>query len=185
MLANLSAAQLPVDAVEVGKIGDAWGLKGWFKVQPHSAQAEALFSCAEWWIQHRVGSQTSTYLLPVASSKNHADGVVAMSLAVPDRTVAQQLRGARIFIGRSSFPPLGPGEFYWVDLIGLAVLNREGLAMGLVTELLTTGPHAVLVMAFAAPDGKVAERMIPFVDAFIDQVDLVEKTIRVDWQSDY
>ncbi len=43
MLPSLEAAELPADAIEVGRIADAWGIKGWFKVLPHSAQTEALF----------------------------------------------------------------------------------------------------------------------------------------------
>jgi len=37
---------LPADAIEVGRIADAWGIKGWFKVLPYSANPEALFSAA-------------------------------------------------------------------------------------------------------------------------------------------
>jgi len=40
---SLEPAALPDDAVEVGRILDAWGIKGWFKIQPHSASPEALF----------------------------------------------------------------------------------------------------------------------------------------------
>ena len=38
----LAAAALPADAIEVGRIADAWGVKGWFKVLPHSSNPEAL-----------------------------------------------------------------------------------------------------------------------------------------------
>jgi 16S rRNA processing protein RimM len=41
---------LPADAVEVGRIADAWGIKGWFKVLPYSADPEALFSSKRWFI---------------------------------------------------------------------------------------------------------------------------------------
>ncbi|HMN58313.1 MAG TPA: ribosome maturation factor RimM, partial [Ottowia sp.] len=45
---GLAPATLPADAVEVGRILDAWGVQGWFKVQPYSASPEALFSCRQW-----------------------------------------------------------------------------------------------------------------------------------------
>ena len=41
MLPGLEAAELPADAIEVGRILDAWGIKGWFKVFPYSADPEA------------------------------------------------------------------------------------------------------------------------------------------------
>jgi len=43
MLTGLETAELPADAIEVGRIADAWGIKGWFKVLPYSADPEALF----------------------------------------------------------------------------------------------------------------------------------------------
>ncbi|MCX7233905.1 MAG: ribosome maturation factor RimM, partial [Burkholderiales bacterium] len=50
MLAGLEAAELPADAIEVGRIADAWGLKGWFKVLPYSADPQALFSSQSWFL---------------------------------------------------------------------------------------------------------------------------------------
>jgi 16S rRNA processing protein RimM len=97
------------------------------------------------------------------------------------------LRGARIFVPRSSFPTAADGEYYWVDLIGLQVLNREGVDLGQVRDLMSTGPQTVLVIE-ASPEaegGKPVERMIPFVSAFVDGVDLPGKRITVDWQPDY
>ncbi len=63
----------------------------------------------------------------------------------PQRRRATQ--GAHIFIARSSFPTPAEGEFYWVDLIGLAVVNREGVALGQVKDLLSNGPQDVLVVS--------------------------------------
>jgi 16S rRNA processing protein RimM len=48
---TLEPAELPADAVEVGRIADAWGVKGWFKVLSHSANAEALFAAKRWYLQ--------------------------------------------------------------------------------------------------------------------------------------
>ena len=58
------------------------------------------------------------------------------------------------------------------------------MALGRVRELLSTGPQTVLVLAYEE-DGKARERMIPFVSAFVDKVDLPGKSITVDWQPDY
>ena len=90
----------------------------------------------------------------------------------------------RQFIPRSSFPTPAEGEYYWVDLIGLAVVNREGVALGEVADLMATGPQQVLVVRYQQ-DGQPAERLIPFVDAYVDAVDLDGKRITVDWQPDY
>ena len=101
-----------------------------------------------------------------------------------DRTPAEALRGARIFVPRSSFPKAGKDEYYWVDLLGLNVVNREGVALGCVRDLMATGPHSVLCVEYTEGE-QALERMIPFVAAYVDAVDLPGKTITVDWQPDY
>lgn len=191
----LEPADLPADAVEVGRIAEAWGIKGWFRVLPHSAAPEALFSSRRWYLQaperSRMSSRVAalpfngTVRLSIKEAKDHSDTVVASAHEVSDRTAAEALRGARIFVPRSSFPTADPDEYYWVDLIGLDVLNREGVALGRVQELLSTGPQTVLVLQQNGADGKPIERMIPFVSAFVDTVDLPGRRITVDWQPDY
>lgn len=183
MLPTLEAATLPADAIEVGRIATAWGIKGWFKVLPHSAHPEALFSSKRWFIQPPGGTQ-GAFRLPIREAKEHSDCVVAMSDDVPDRNAAEALRGARVFVPRSSFPTPSIDEYYWVDLIGINVVNREGVALGAVRELLAAGPQTTLVLD-AQEDGVVIERLIPFVSAFVDRVDLASRTITVDWQPDY
>ncbi len=187
MTLALDAAALPADAVEVGRIADAWGIKGWFKVLPYSASPEALFSSKRWFLQPaEKGAKTfsGTLLLKIKEAKEHSDAVVAWAEDVPDRNMAELLKGARIFVPRSSFPTPETDEYYWVDLIGLNVVNREGQDMGVVHELLHTGPQTVLVLTYQE-DGKTKERMIPFVGVYIDKVDLAAKRIDVDWQAEY
>ena len=187
MIAGLEAAEMPADAIEVGRIADAWGVKGWFKVLPFSADPEALFSSKRWFLlPAEKGPKTfdGCALLAIKEAKEHSDSVVASAQDVADRNAAEALRGARIFISRSSFPTASDDEYYWVDLIGLNVFNREGEALGAVRELLSTGPQTVLVLAYTE-EGKAKERMIPFVSAYVDAVELPNRLIRVDWQADY
>jgi 16S rRNA processing protein RimM len=58
------------------------------------------------------------------------------------------------------------------------------LELGQVSELLSTGPQTVLVINDEV-DGQTLQRMIPFVAAYVDDVDLVARRILVDWQPDY
>jgi 16S rRNA processing protein RimM len=185
--AGIDAAELPADAIEVGRIADAWGVKGWFKVLPHSADPQALFSSKRWYLQpSERGAKTfsGTVLLRVREAKEHSDTVVARADEVDDRAAAEALRGARVFVPRSSFPTADKDEYYWVDLLGLDVVNREGVALGKVKELMSTGPQTVLVLEYEQ-DGKPLERMLPFVSAYVDGVDLPGRKITVDWQPDY
>lgn len=187
MLPGLEPAELPADAIEVGRVTDAWGVKGWFKVLPYSADPEALFSSKRWYLlptEKGVKTFEGVGQLKIKEAKTHSDTVVASAHGVDDRTAADALRGARIFIAKSSFPTPQKDEYYWVDLIGLEVVNREGLVLGQVSELLSTGLQTVLVIQDQL-DGQALQRMIPFVAAYVDDVDLAARRILVDWQPDY
>ena len=177
----------PDDAVEVGRIVDAFGVKGWIKVQPFASDPQALFSSKRWFLQppeHAAGPRaTLPALLRVTQAREHGSVVVAGVREVADRDAAEALRGARVFVSRSSFPTPDPDEFYWHDLIGLEVRNREGVSLGRVAGLLETGAHDVLRVQ--PDDAGAAERLIPFVAAYVDAVDLAGRCITVDWGLDY
>jgi 16S rRNA processing protein RimM len=182
----------PDDAVEVGRIAGAWGVKGWIKVLPFASDPQALFSSKRWFLKPpedprppRPGAQSYPEWLKVAESREHGDGVVARLHDVADRSAAEALRGARIFVGRSSFPTAGSDEFYWVDLIGLSVVNREEQSLGTVVGLIDTGAHSVLRVLPEGGKGEADERLIPFVGSYIDEVSLEARRIRVDWGLDY
>jgi len=196
-----TGAAWPEDALEVGRIGEAWGLKGWFRIHPYAVEASALLATRRWHLQP-AGSAAGLPLvaaripaaLDIRDAREHGDGLVAAATGIDSRNGAEALRGARIFVGRSLFPATGKDEFYWTDLIGLAVVNREGIVLGAVVGLIENGPQSVLrvqagadeVTAMpAAADAVPGERLIPFVAAFIDDVDLAARRIVVDWGLDY
>lgn len=195
MSAAFEPSALPTDAVELGRVQDAWGIKGWVRIQPHSADTEALFSSDRWFLQppearfaRGFSAFSGSVAVTVADIKAHTDGIVARFEGVDDRNTAEALKGVRISLPRSAFPPTPPGEYYWVDLIGLDVFNREGVHLGVVRDLMATGPTSVLVLEHTAEvDGAPvrAERMIPFVGAYIDDVDRAARRITADWQPDY
>jgi 16S rRNA processing protein RimM len=186
----------PENAVEVGRVLGAWGIKGWIKVQSFAADSQALFSASRWFVrspeegampQRAAASSSFPAHLKVQEAREHGGMVVAQVDGVVDRNQAEALRGARLFLGRANFPAAKAGEYYWIDLIGLSVVNRQGEAMGQVLGLIDTGPHSVLRLT--RPEGESttegAERLIPFVAAYVDDVDLAKRCITVDWGLDY
>lgn len=187
----------PEDAIEVGRIVGAWGIKGWIRVQPFSADPKALFSSRRWFLRPSEAPRPAATaaatvpprLLRITHSKQQGDSVVAAAQEIPDRSAAEAMKGLRVFVARSSFPTPATGEYYWVDLVGLQVVNREGEALGEVIDLLDTGAHSVLRLRRPdAPEGASAaeaERLIPFVGAYIDDVDLAARRIVADWGLDY
>lgn len=207
-------ATWPEDAVEVGVVIDAWGVKGGLKVKPFSADPQALFCTKKWFLmpaEAAVAKPTSVTpparagrapaaaaspaqpqrlsaprFLQMRQVREQGDAIVATADDLVDRNAAEALKGARIFVSRSAFPSTSDDEFYWVDLIGLDVVNREGQHLGVVVDLLDTGPTSVL-RCEATVEGSAdkVERMIPFVKAYIDSVSLSERRIVADWGLDY
>jgi 16S rRNA processing protein RimM len=181
----------PEDAVEVGLIVDAWGIKGALKVLTFSSDPQALFSSRRWYLrpaeERPAAAPRIPALLRVTSAREHGDVIVATAQDIADRNAAEMLTGSRVFVSRASFPSVGKDEFYWVDLIGLEVVNRAGESLGKVADLMDSGAQTVL-RAVTIADGAerpAVERLIPFVKAYVDDVDLGQRRILVDWGLDY
>lgn len=186
----------PADAVEVARVLGAWGVAGGLKLKAYAADPQALFSTKRWFLQpplavlpgtsasapspRPVAGQTSLpRLLRVVKAREQGDSIVATVEDITDRDAAEALKGVRIFVSRASFPTPDADEFYWVDLIGLSVVNRAQVLLGQVVGLLETGPHCVL--RIQPPTAGAAECLIPFVSVYVDQVDKSAGRINVDW----
>lgn len=181
--ADDDAPARPADAVEIGRVLGAWGVKGGLKVKPFSADPQALFSSKRWFLEPSEvkPGHVVPRLLRIVQARQQGDSVVATVQDLNDRDAAERLAGARVFVSRASFPTPEVDEFYWVDLIGLAVCDRAGRTLGVVAGLIETGPHCVLrIQGEAARD----DVLIPFVAAYVDRVDMPGRTIHVDWAGD-
>jgi 16S rRNA processing protein RimM len=97
--------------------------------------------------------------------------------------VAEALKGAAVYIPQSRFPALSEDEFYWAELIGLEVENLQGESLGKVADMMSNGPQSILRVTPAEDEAQ--ERLIPFVDAYINKVDKDAGKIIVDWGLDY
>lgn len=175
-----SGAQAPDDLVQVGFVSGAYGLVGGVRVRPFSTDADALLHAKTWWID-----KPSLHDVEVKRAKLHGGDVVVTMSGIADRDVAEALKGASVLIRRSDFPQLDEeNEFYWSDLIGLAVENQQGESLGAVADMMSNGPQSILRIEYEA-EGKAQERLIPFVDQFVIKVDKDAKKIIVDWGLDY
>jgi len=178
----LPEADLPQDLVLVGHVAGAYGLQGWVRIRPYSPDATAMLSARTWWLD-KSGWQD----MQVRQAKTHGDDVVASVTGVADRDQAEALKGSAVYIRRAHFPALDEGEYYWVDLIGLTVVNDAGLVLGQVSGLMDNGAHPILQVTPAADpgDSKAKELLIPFVEQFVHTVDQAQGRITVDWELDY
>jgi 16S rRNA processing protein RimM len=79
-------------------------------------------------------------------------GAIARFAEVPDRNAAEALRGTALTVPRSALPPLGEGEYYHADLLGLAAVSDAGEALGSVVAVENYGAGDVLEIE--RPNGK-------------------------------
>lgn len=174
----------PDDLILVGYVLDAWGTQGWIKIAPQSSEPAALLKTRKWWMQSPQGRALQQTQVTVRLSRRHSQFLVALLEGTTTRTQAEALKGWTIHARREDFPPPRDGEYYWVDLIGCSTYNREGLELGTVTGLLDSGAQSILQLETIV-GGNKRERLIPFVDAYIIEVDIPARRIIADWQPDY
>ena len=172
--------QLPEQSVAerlvvMGRVVAPYGVNGWIKIQPFTQESRGLLDYSSW----QVGREGVWQLRSVESAKVHGAAVVAKLAGIADRDQAAVLQGMRVAISRDLFPAATSGEFYWTDLIGLRVVNASGLELGTVSRVFETGANDVLVV-----DGE-RERLLPFIETVIRQVDVAGGRITVDWEADY
>ncbi len=163
--------------VVMGKIVAAHGIQGWVKVQPYTEYLDSLLDYDTWY----VGDERSWRPVQVLEADVHGKVLIAKLEGVSDRTAAEKCKGQLVAVPRAELPEEEEGEYYWSDLIGLKVVNLAGEELGTVDTLLETGANDVL----SVRDAQGKQILIPFIASVIGQVDLQQKTIQVDWQTDY
>lgn len=161
--------------VILGRISGLFGIRGWVKVFSYTDPREAILGYHEWLV--RKGNAWEPAQL--AEGKKHGKTLVARLQGSDDRDDAAAFVDCDIGVPRDALPEPDEGQFYWSDLEGLRVVNRDGCELGTVAYVMETGAHDVLVT-----EGD-RERLIPFVaDEVIIDVDLDKGEISVDWEWD-
>jgi 16S rRNA processing protein RimM len=180
------------DLIELGAVSEAQGLQGQVKVRPHSSEPVALLSSKAVWLslipRKDAGvsasvEKASLTQYKVKSAKMHSGNVVMALEGISDRDQALALKGARILVARDAFPKAESDSYYWVDLIGCQANNEQGKVLGTVIDVTEHGAHGVIVIGDAATNA--IKQLVPFVKEVVKNVDLENKTITLDWQSDW
>ena len=162
--------------IEVGHITGPFGVNGWVKVKPYTQSPENILDYSPWMID--AGGFVNARC--VLASRIQGNALVVRLEGVDDRDAALELRGGVINVARAALPPALPGEYYWVDLVGLDVVTEDGFLLGKVSRLMETGANDVLEVCGDRT------RLVPFVrDQYIKKVNIEEGRIVVDWDPDF
>jgi len=160
--------------VELGRVGAPFGVKGWIHVDSYTDPPEGLLEYPQWVLRGGSGDRIT---LRLVQGHPHGDRLVALLEGVEDRDAASALTGATIEVQRAEMPPPGKRQYYRADLIGLAVRNLEGVAMGIVAQFVDapTGP----VMVVKDTEGR--EHWVLATAEYLRKVEFDAGLIVVDW----
>ncbi len=187
-----SADRKPVDDIAddmviLGRVSGVYGVKGWLKIYSYTEPREAIITYSPWYIRP-LHKRTGWEPITLVQGKRHTKTVIVQLDGCDDRDMAQLYTGYEIAVTPSQLQPLdGVNEYYWRDLIGLSVINRQGIALGKVESLIETGANDVLVVrAGDKKQGMRREYLIPWTFEYtIISVDLAQSLIEVDWQESW
>ena len=163
--------------ITVGRLHGAFGVSGEVKLESLTDPLRSIARYQPWILRDARGIERACEGVRV---REGGKGLIATMPGIEDKDAADALRGTEVLVPRSALPPPAEGEFYWVDLEGLRVVNVDGTDFGIVSHLFSTGANDVLVA-----QGE-RERMIPFVlPDYIVTIDFDAGLVTVDWDPEF
>ncbi|HMO70875.1 MAG TPA: ribosome maturation factor RimM [Paracoccaceae bacterium] len=160
----------PADRVCVGAIAGAFGVQGEVRLKSFCAAPEAIATYGPLW------SEDGTHRFTVRLTRRVAGGLGARLSGVATKEAADALRGVTLWADRAALPGLPDDEFYHADLIGLAVQDTGGAALGRVRAVHNHGAGDLLEIE---TPGK-GTLLLPFTRAVVPTVDLTAGRIVAD-----
>ena len=163
--------------ITVGRLHGAFGVRGEVKLESFTDPLHAIARYQPWILRDARGQERSCEGVKL---REGVKGLIASMPGIDDRDAADALRGVEVRVPRSALPPPAAGEYYWVDLEGLRVVTVEGVPLGEVSHLLSTGANDVMVVRGER------ERLLPFVQPdYVKAVDFEAGTVTVDWDPEF
>jgi len=166
--------------VVLGRIVALYGIQGWVKIKPFGDDPQEWQKMPLWQLGETERGPWQEIRL--SGFRMRKGELFAAFADIRDRNDAEELlKGRWVGAMRNALPALAENEFYWDDLIGMAVVNTALASLGKVATLIETGANDVLCVI----DETGTERLLPFVSAVVQSVNLETRRITVDWEADW
>ncbi|MEE9395946.1 MAG: ribosome maturation factor RimM [Methylococcales bacterium] len=163
--------------VDVGKVSAPYGIKGWLRMMSYTEPRKNILNYSPWLLGKKNGDYSEWQ---VEDARLHGKGLIVKFENIENPESAAKLSGLIVAVVRDQLPEAAEGEYFWIDLIGLAVITITGFNLGEVDYLIETGANDVLIVKGER------ERLIPFVQGdVIKNIDLKSRVITVDWDPDF
>ena len=168
--------------IRLGSINGSHGIRGWVRVFSHTDPMEAILDYSPWVL--RKGREVKE--VTVSEGRLSGKRLIARLADVESRDIADALIGYEIHVAQEALLELERGNYYWFQLEGLAVRNREGTVFGRVDHMLETGANDVMVVKPTESSIDNQDRLIPYVmEEVVAEVNQEAGEVVVDWQVDY
>ena len=155
----------------IGKVSGCFGVKGWLKIFSYSEPRNNITQYSSWIVNGVV--------YKAIESKQNGKLIVAKLKGIDDKETAFTFIGQKIEIEKEQLISLDNDQYYWHDLVGLEVTNKQGVKFGTIKSLLETGAHDVAIIKGER------ERIIPYImGQTILEVNLEQNSMLVDWHED-
>lgn len=178
----MSATPAPADdLVVIGKIVSVHGVRGEVKVYSFTDPIDNLLDYRHWTLKR--GAEVRK--VELVRGRVQGRVLVAKLKGLDDREVARTYAEFEILVPRAQLPQLGEGEYYWYQLEGLKVVNQDEQLLGKIDHLLETGANDVMVVKPCAGSLDDHERLLPYTDQCVLDIDLEGGEMRVEWDADF
>lgn len=159
------------DRVLIGKIVGAHGIRGNIKIVSFAESLE-IFEAGRAILLRDLAGLLKEYR--IGWVKAHGRGTLMQLDGIKSREDVEALIGSELYIEKKILPPLEPGVFYWMDLIGLDVVTTEGNYLGKIDSIMQTGSNDVYVVKHHEN-----ETLIPALENVVTAVDLEKSEMQV------
>lgn len=171
--------RIPQQPIVLGKIGLAYGIRGWIKVFSYTEKSVRIFDYQPWLI-YKIGEWQ---LIELESWKQHNRDFIIKIQGIYDRNAASFLANCEIIVDSEKLPILKGNNYYWKDLMGCQVVTTRGYKLGQVIDMIETGSNDVMILKANPKDAfSMKERLVPFLyGRVIKKIDLAAQVIEAEW----
>lgn len=154
----------------VGAITSAHGIKGAVKVKSFTADPMNIVSFSKLY----AGEQYLPISLKLVGQKGNM--LIVKLEGLDDRNKAEELIGTQLYVEKNALPELEQDEFYYIDLVGLQVINNNNDRYGTVTKVEDFGAGAIIEIKEANSEKRI---LYPFKKSIFPTVDIQNKQMTI------
>lgn len=159
--------------IAVGKIVKAHGVKGEVKVFPYGESMAFQSPGGKLFLGGL--SEVMNEALTLMSARSQGKTWIVRFQELTSMDEAQRIIGCEVLLPEDDLPPTQEGEYYHYQLIGLEVVTKAGVVVGILRGVMETGSHDVYSVESCG-----REMLIPAVEEIICEIDLKQNRMVID-----